>query len=85
MSTRTTLVSRMGLHVARWLVAGPVPSIILAGVLALAGYSAEAFNAASESHARQFTLFSGAWGPVCEYLNYLPGRIMPLCFTEPTS
>jgi hypothetical protein len=48
MNTFTTLVSRLGRRVARVLVTGPVPSVILVGVVALAGFGAKAVTTGSE-------------------------------------
>jgi hypothetical protein len=64
MNVRTSLVSRLGSHVARWLVIGPVPSLILVGVLAVAGLSAEVLNTPSTRHPQQLALTYGTCGPV---------------------
>ena len=63
MSTHTTLASRIGSRVARWLVMGPMPSLVLIGSVAVAGFSAKALTAASASHGRPLTPASGVCGP----------------------
>ena len=88
MNTFTTLVSRLGRRVARVLVTGPVPSVILVGVVALAGFSAKTLTTGADSLGPQLARSTATWGPVCGDPNYsivVPGRTTPLCYSSPNS
>lgn len=88
MCARTTLLARFGRSFARLSEARPMASLILVGVLALAGFSAMAVTGVTASHGLQLAPSPASWRPPCvDATDDLagPGRTTPVFYCRPTS